>query len=145
MSNPPTYGKKWRTSQVLAQLYKKGVQIACNPILPCVSVRWPITSNSPKRKDRKKSFSKMQPLIKITPYETKKGPPFRVAPSRASDSIKLLSRSDLSALPQMSFHELFSTVSSSPVATDEYGFDTCTWYTNVNAYSSYVNNHVLLL
>ena len=41
----------------------------------------------------------------------------------------------------MSLHELSSAVSPSPVATDKDGFDTCTWYTDVNADGSYVNMH----
>ena len=68
-----------------------------------------------------------------------------MAPSRASDSIKLLSRSDHSASPQVSLHELLFAVSPPPVTADEDGFDTCTWYTNVNADSSYVNNHGLIV
>ena len=45
-----------------------------------------------------------------------------MALSRASDSIKLLSRSDHSASPQMGLHELLFAVSPPPVAADENGF-----------------------
>ena len=73
-----------------------------------------------------------------------KGPPFRMALSRASDSIKLLSRSDHSA-SQMSLHKLLFAVSPPPVATDENGADTCTWYTKYDRYLFDSNSHVILI
>ena len=62
--------RKGRTSQVLAQLYKKGVQIACNPILPCVSVRRPIISYPLGAKIEKILFPDAV-FNKKTPYEMK--------------------------------------------------------------------------